>query len=80
MACRPTSPESLDNLKKLQLEAASRGDHCLSLLLAGIHLYVQAGRELELLESMRNNAEEMREAIENTPSAQELRRLYEQGE
>lgn len=80
MACQPTSPESLDNLKELQLEAASRGDHCLSLLLAGIHLYVQAGRELELLESMRNNAEEMREAIENTPSAQELRRLYEQSE
>lgn len=78
MACRPTSPESLDDLKKLQLEIASRGDICLSLLLAGINLYVQAGRDMELLETMRNNAEEMREAIENTPSAQELRRLFEQ--
>jgi hypothetical protein len=80
MACQPTSPESLENLKQLQLDAASRGDDCLSLLLAGVHLYVQAGRELELLETMRNNAEEMREAIENTPSAQDLRRLYEQNE
>ena len=63
MACRPTSPESLDDLKRLQLEVASRGDICLSLLLAGINLYVQAGRGMELLETMPNNAEEMREAI-----------------
>jgi hypothetical protein len=80
MACRPTSPESLDRLRTLQLEAASRGDDCLSLLLAGINLYVQAGRELELLAFMRHNAEQMREAIENTPSAQDLRRLYERNE
>ena len=80
MACSPTSPESLDGLRKLQLEAAGRGDDCLSLLLAGVNLYLQAGRELELLESMRDHAEEMREAIENTPSAQDLRRLYERNE
>ena len=30
-----------------------------------------------LLELMRNNAEEMREAIVNTPSAQDLRKLFE---
>ena len=80
MACLPTSPESLNSLRKLQLEAADRGDNCLSLLLSGVSLYVQAGRELELLEMMRAHAEEMREAIENTPSAQELRRLYERSE
>lgn len=77
MPCRPTSPESLESLRKLQEEAARRGDHCCSLLLAGVELYTRAGRELELLEIMRQHAEEMREAIENTPSAQELRRLYE---
>jgi hypothetical protein len=78
MACHPTSESSLDGLRKLQNDAAGRGDDCLSLLLAGVELYARAGRELELLELMRRSAEEMREAIENTPSAQDLRRLYEQ--
>ena len=77
MACAPPSPESLESLRKLQTESAQRGDDCLSLLLAGVELYVRAGREFELLETMRNNAEAMREAIENTPSAQDLRRMYE---
>ena len=77
MACRPASPQSLESLRRLQVESAERGDDCLSLLLAGVELYVRAGREFELLETMRNNAEEMREAIENTPTAQDLRRLYE---
>jgi hypothetical protein len=77
MACRPPSTESLESLRRLQQQAAERGDDCLSLLLAGVDFYVRAGRELELLESMRSHAEEMREAIENTPTAQELKRLYE---
>src|SRR5581483_9686305 len=75
MACQPTSGESLEALRKLQEEAAERGDHCLALLLAGVDLYVRAGREIELLEQMRANAEEMREAVVNTPTADELRRL-----
>jgi hypothetical protein len=74
---RPTSPESLDGLRKLQSRAANRGDDCLALLLAGVDLYVRAGREMELLRTMRDNAEEMRDAIENTPTAEQLRRLYE---
>lgn len=77
MSCRPTTAESLDGLRQLQRAAAGRGDICLSLLLAGVDLYVRAGRELELLEAMRQNAEELREAVENTPSAEDLKRLYE---
>jgi hypothetical protein len=77
MACQPTSDESLSELDRLRTSAAGRGDQCLALLLAGIDLYVRAGREMELLEAMRNEADEMREAVENTPSAQDLRRLYD---
>ena len=77
MSCRPTTPESLEALAQLQRASTGRGDTCLSLLLAGVDLYVRAGREFELLEMMRQNAEEMREAIENTPTADDLRRLYE---
>jgi hypothetical protein len=77
MSCRPTTPESLEALRQLQRASTGRGDNCLSLLLAGVDLYVRAGREFELLEIMRQNAEGMREAIENTPSADDLRRLYE---
>lgn len=77
MSCRPTTAESLDGLRQLQRLAAGRGDLCLSLLLAGVDLYVRAGRELELLETMRQHADDMREAIENTPSADDLKRLFE---
>jgi hypothetical protein len=78
MSCLPTSPESLEGVRELQRAAAERGDVCLALLLAGVDLYVRAGREVELLESMRQHADEMREAVENTPSADDLRRLFEQ--
>jgi hypothetical protein len=77
MGCRPTSDESLDSLRKLYYEVAERNDECLSLLVAGVELYVRAGREFELLEIMRSHAEDMRDAVENTPSAEDLRRLYE---
>jgi hypothetical protein len=77
MACRPTSRESLDQLRNLRGDADSRGDDCLALLLAGVELYIRSGHELELLEMMRNRAEDMREAVENTPSAEDLRRLFE---
>jgi hypothetical protein len=77
MACRPPSRESLDALEQFIRESSERGDECLSILLAGVDLYVRAGREFELLETMRKGAEEMREAVENTPSAQELRRLFD---
>jgi hypothetical protein len=77
MACKPPSRESLDTLQRFIRESSECGDECLSILLAGVDLYVRAGREFELLEMMRKGAEEMREAVENTPTAQELRRLFE---
>ena len=77
MACKPPSRESLDALERFIRESSERGDECLSILLAGIDLYVRAGREFELLETMRKGADEMREAVENTPTAQELRRLFD---
>jgi hypothetical protein len=77
MACHPTSKESLEALRRLYHEAVERNDDCLSLLLAGVELYIRAGKEFELLEVMRNRAEDMRESVENTPSAEDLRRLYE---
>jgi hypothetical protein len=42
-----------------------------------VELYVRAGRDLELLETMRQHADDMRDAIENTPTADDLKRLYE---
>jgi hypothetical protein len=77
MGCHPTSNQSLESLRKLYHDSVERGDECLSLLLAGVELYIRAGRELELLEIMRTRAEDMRDAVENTPSADDLRRLYE---
>jgi hypothetical protein len=77
MGCHPTSNQSLESLRKLYRDSVERGDECLSLLLAGVELYIRAGRELELLEIMRTRAEDMRDAVENTPSADDLRRLYE---
>jgi hypothetical protein len=77
MSCRPTTTESLDGLRQLQLAAADRGDMCFSLLLAGVDLYVRAGRELELLDTMRQHADDLRESVENTPTADDLKRLFE---
>jgi len=54
-----------------------RGDECLSLLLAGVDLYVSVGREWELLEIMRNFAHDAEDMVKNTPSAADLKRLYE---
>jgi hypothetical protein len=77
MGCHPPSPESVQALRKLRDTAAERGDDCLATLLAGVDLYVSLGREIELLEVMRSFAHEVREAVENTPSAEDLKRLYE---
>jgi hypothetical protein len=77
MSYRPTTAESLDGVRQLQRAAADRGDICLSLLLAGVELYVRAGRDLELLETMRSQTEELRQVIENTPTVDDLKRLYE---
>ena len=54
-----------------------RGDECLAMLLAGVDMYVAVGREWELLETMRKFAHDAEEMVRNTPSAAELKKLYE---
>lgn len=77
MGCHPPHPDSMASLRRLRAEASERGDECLALLLGGVELYVSVGREWELLESMRKFAHEAEEMVRNTPTASELRRLYE---
>jgi len=48
------------------------------MLLAGVDLYVAVGREWELLEVMRKFAHDSEEMVRKTPSAAELKKLYEQ--
>jgi len=50
------------------------------MLLAGIDVYTSVGRELELLEIMRKFAHDAEEMVRNTPSAAELKRLYERSD
>ena len=77
MVCQPPHPESIAGLPRLIEDARQRGDECLAMLLAGIELYSAVGRELELLEIMRKFAHDAEEMVRNTPSAAELRNLYE---
>jgi hypothetical protein len=77
MGCAPPSPESLNGLQRLRQQASERGDECLALLLGGVELYVSIGREWELLETMRQFAHDAEDMVRNTPSASELKRLYE---
>ena len=77
MACQPPHPESLTSLRRLREEVRRRGDECLALLLGGIEVYTSVGREWELLETMRQFAHDADEMVRNTPSAAELKKLYE---
>lgn len=77
MACHPPHPDSLSDLRELREKVTSRGDECLGLLLGGVDLYASMGREWELLEIMRRFAHEADEMVRNTPSAAELKNLYE---
>lgn len=76
MSWRPISPESLEALHRLRHELADRGDQQLALLLAGVELYAILGREFELLEVMRHFAYEMHDAVQGTPTAEELEELF----
>ncbi|MGP0071475.1 MAG: hypothetical protein ACLPWF_06030 [Bryobacteraceae bacterium] len=76
MPWRPTSPDSLELLRRLRREVATRGDENLALLLAGIELYATLGCELELLEIMRAFAHEMHEAVQGTPTIKQLEELF----
>ena len=80
MACHPPHPDSLTAVRTLREEVHERGDDCLAMLLAGVYLYVSVGREWELLETMRKFAHEAEDMVRNTPTAAELKRLYESGE
>jgi len=77
MACRPPHNDSLAGLRQLREEVSQRGDDCLAMLLGGVELYVSVGREWELLEIMRSFAHDAEEMVRNTPSAAELKQLYE---
>lgn len=77
MACQPPHSDSLTGLRRLREEVSKRGDECLALLLAGVEVYTSVGREWELLEIMRKFAHDAEEMVRNTPSAAELKRLYE---
>jgi len=77
MLCQPPHPESIADLRRLREEVGRRGDECLAMLLAGVDLYASVGREWELLEVMRKFAHEAEEMVRNTPTAAELRKLYE---
>ena len=77
MVCHPPHPESLEGLRRLQQDAAGRGDDCLAMILAGVGLYLTIGREWELLEVMRKFAHDSEDMVRNTPSAAELKKLYD---
>ena len=77
MICQPPHPDSLMSLRRLREEVRQRGDECLALLLAGVDVYTSVGREWELLETMRKFAYEAEEMVRNTPTAAELKRLFE---
>ena len=50
------------------------------MLLGGVDLYVSVGREWELLEVMRRFAHDAQDMVRNTPTADELQRLYDREE
>jgi hypothetical protein len=77
MACAPPHPDSIAALHRLREEVKNRGDECLAMLLAGVDLYTTIGREWELLEIMRKFAHDAEEMVRNTPTAADLKRLYE---
>lgn len=77
MICQPPHEESIKALRRLHDEVKRRGDDCLAMLLAGVDMYAAVGREWELLEVMRQFAHEAEDMVRNTPSAAELKELYE---
>jgi len=76
MPWRPSSPESLEAVRRLRQQIAENGDERLALLLAGVELYATLGREFELLEFMRHFAHDIHDAVQGTPSAKELEELF----
>jgi hypothetical protein len=79
MVCQPPHPESIEVCGGYS-EVKQRDDDCLAMLLAGIDVYAAVGREWELLEVMRKFAHDAEEMVRNTPSAAELKKLYERND
>ena len=77
MVCQPLHPDSIAGLRRLFEEVRQRGDECLAMLLAGVDMYTAVGREWELLDIMRKFAHDAEEMVRNTPTAAELKKLYE---
>jgi hypothetical protein len=77
MGTENTSPASLESLRNLRSECDARGDHCLAVILGGVELYASLGRELDLIEAMKQFADEIRDAVHETPSARDLEELFE---
>jgi hypothetical protein len=77
MPWNPPHPDSISALRRLHDEVKQRGDDRLAMLLAGVDLYSSIGREWELLEVMRKFAHDADEMVRNTPTAAQLRELYE---
>jgi hypothetical protein len=76
MPWKHVTPESQAALHRLRDETRSSGDDTFNTLLSGLELYIALGREFELLEHMLQIDEEMRDSVENTPTASDLERLY----
>lgn len=77
MSCsHPPSDDSLRALRRLRDDVRKRGDECLAVLLSGVDVYASLGREWELLEVMKKFADEIHEAVHNTPTVEELEELY----
>jgi hypothetical protein len=74
-----TSERSMNELRQLADNARARGDEYLAVMVAGLELFISLGREVELLEFMRQFEQDIRPAVEGTPTAEELDRLFRDG-
>jgi hypothetical protein len=72
--------QRLQDLEDLIAKARERDDECFAVLLEGLRMYVSLGREIDLLEAMRDFEREVRPAVEGTPTAADLHRLYNRTE
>ncbi len=77
MGCHPPHPDSIAALRRAQKQVRQNGDDCLAMLLCGLEMYTAVGREWELLDIMRKFAHDSDDMVRNTPSAEELKKLYE---
>ena len=77
MTYQHTSEESVRELRQIADHARARGDEYLAVIIAGLELFISLGREHELLEFMRDFENDIRPAVEGTPTASDLDRLFQ---